>query len=172
MVVVLALALDGVLFGSLALWPSETAAQSEDAALKAYWQDRYRNLRLTKVELEQTIAEATEAYAEANRRNYRRSGVRHVYRTQALEAKAELARVQTALDQIYDEARRESVPITWLYEVESESVDPGRSTTTDAGDEKSSRGTEHQEGRNPLYHGSDDSGEDANDEAADEYDDN
>lgn len=169
---VLALAINGLVVGSIVLWPIEGGAQSDDAALKVYWQDRYRSLRQSKVRLEQTIEEATKEYAEANRRNYRRSGVRHGYRTQALEAKAELARVQTELDQIYDEARRESVPITWLYEVENEPVDPGRSRATDAGDERSRKAAEHQEGRNPLYHGDDDLDVDANDGVADEYDDN
>ena len=93
--------------------PSSAAAQSEtgDAELRAYWQGRYRRLRNKEASLVQTVKLATKEYADSNRRSYRRSGVRHFHRTNANEAKAELAKVRAEIETIYDDARVAGVPV-------------------------------------------------------------
>ena len=95
-----------------------------DEAAKAYWQGRYRNLRAKEARLAETVRLATKEYADANRRTYRRSGVRHFHRTNANEAKAELEIVRGELESIYDDARAAGVPLFWLDEVAEEPIDP------------------------------------------------
>lgn len=96
---------------------------ADEAQLKAYWQGRYRELRRDEARLVQTVELATKEYADANRRTYRRSGVRHFHRTNANEAKAELALVRAELEAIYDEASDAGVPAWWLDEVAEEPID-------------------------------------------------
>ncbi len=141
------------------------AASAEDSGdmriLKQHWQDRYRALRLREARLEKTIDLATKEYADANRRNYRRSGVRHFHRTNAALAKNELAKVQKDLETIYDEARAADVPLIWLYEVEDETIDPdeveGLGDYADGGrffgpsDAAEDEDASEDDGRNPLY---------------------
>lgn len=141
-----AVLLCAVVAGPLAVLPKSVFAQAEDGALKATWQARYRNLRQAEVQLKRTIEDATKEYADANRRNYRRSGVRHAYQAQASNAKAELGRVEKEISGIYDEARRAGIPLTWLYEVEEETVTP------DMPSAEARKNEDHREGRNPLYH--------------------
>ena len=103
-----------------------STAGAVDLDQKYAWQARYRDLRMQAARLEVTIDLATKEYADANRRNYRRSGVRHFHRTNANEAKAELARVREKIASLRDEARTAGVPMSWLYEVEDEKIDLDR----------------------------------------------
>lgn len=103
-----------------------TVAPLEDLdALKAYWQGRYRSLRLDEARLVETVKLATKEYADSNRRNYRRSGVRHFHRTNANEAKVELARVREQISACQDEVVAAGGMAAWLDEVDDETLDPG-----------------------------------------------
>ncbi len=153
-----------------------TAAETEadDAQLKAYWQGRLRDLRSNEARLVQTVELATKEYADANRRSYRRSGVRHFHRTNANEARAELTLVRAQLDAIYDEASAAGVQTHWLDEVAEEPIDmdavQGLGVYRDAGefggkgayakepdpDEADDDREARDDGRNPLYTGEDD----------------
>ena len=121
---------------------AETAADADDeeamdpAAIKAQWQARFRDLRLQEAQLIQTIELATKEYADSNRRNYRRSGVRHFHRTNANEAKLQLAAVQTKIERMFDEVVAAGGSLNWLYEVDDEPIDPSSvSGLGDYGDE-------------------------------------
>jgi len=98
-------------------------AEADPAELKAYWQGRYRKLRMEEARLVETVKLATKEYADSNRRNYRRSGVRHFHRTNANEAKAQLAVVRTQLEGIFDEVVAAGGSVNWLYEVDDEPID-------------------------------------------------
>jgi hypothetical protein len=128
MLAVLGLVVALVSGAALVVGPSPAAAQriDDDAEAKAYWQGRYRNLRVKEARLVQTVNLATKEYADANRRTYRRSGVRHFHRTNANDAKAELELVRADLETIYDDARSAGIPIFWLDEVAEEPIDMDR----------------------------------------------
>ena len=98
------------------------SAQSdvERGATKAYWQTRYTSLLDRAEQLRATVAEQTELYADANRRNYRRGQKRHIHRVAAEEARAELAEVERELSTLPDEARRQGALPGWFYEVEED----------------------------------------------------
>ncbi len=107
--------------------PEAAADQaSDEAALRSYWQGRFRKLRMEEARLAQTVLLATKEYADSNRRTYRRSGVRHFHRTNADDAKAELELVRGQIATIYDEAREAGVPAFWLDEVAEEKIDMDR----------------------------------------------
>lgn len=149
-------------------------------ALKAYWQERYRKLRLDEARLVETVRLATKEYADSNRRNYRRSGVRHFHRTNANEAKAQLAVVRAEIDLLYEEVVAAGGTVNWFYEVDDEGIDPSRTeglgVYSDDGrfggkgayapgsedgeplDEDSDVAPAEDDGRNPLY--TDDEGDD------------
>jgi hypothetical protein len=174
------------LIGASAATAAETVA--DDAQLKAYWQGRYRDLKRNEARLVQTVELATKEYADANRRTYRRSGVRHFHRTNANEAKAELALVRAELEAIYDEASAAGVPIHWLDEVAEETVDmdavQGLGVYRDDGefggkgayakepdpDEAGTDPADADDGRNPLYTGDDDEPASFDAEGSKEYD--
>ncbi|MBB83892.1 MAG: hypothetical protein CL931_08805 [Deltaproteobacteria bacterium] len=98
------------------------SAQSdgERGATKAYWQTRYTTLLDRAEHLRATVAEQTELYADANRRNYRRGQKRHIHRVAAEEARDELAEVERELSTLPDEARRQGALPGWFYEVEED----------------------------------------------------
>jgi hypothetical protein len=102
------------------------AAQAIDMELKREWQDRYRELRLQAARLEVTAELATKEYADANRRNYRRSGVRHFHRANAIEARTELVRVQKEMGELRETVRAAGLPVSWLDEVDEEPLDLDR----------------------------------------------
>jgi len=146
-------------------------SQAGEAELRAYWQGRYRTLRKKEAQLVETVKLATKEYADANRRTYRRSGVRHFHRTNANEAKAELKLVRAEMAEMYDEASAAGVPIFWLDEVAEETIDPdavealgvyedegqfgGQGAYSDEpGAEETDADLEaSDDGRNPLYSG-------------------
>jgi len=153
---------------SLALRAAPTQAESlaEAREKKEEWQSRYRELRLQEARLEKTIDLATKEYADANRRSYRRSGVRHFHRANAQLATQELAKIRAELEQIYDDARVEEIPLIWLYEVEDEEIDSSQVTglgdypnengfvgSVDSDDdrEESESETSENAGRNPFH---------------------
>lgn len=104
--------------------PMATATEPGDLdALKAHWQGRYRKLRLDEARLMETVRLATKEYADSNRRNYRRSGVRHFHRTNANEAKAQLAVVRGEIEKLYDEVVEAGGTVNWFYEVDDEGID-------------------------------------------------
>lgn len=111
----------------LSLRPIAVAAEEGDLdALKARWQSRYRKLRLEEARLAETVKLATKEYADANRRSYRRSGVRHFHRTNANEAQKELETVRAKLDSIFSDVVAAGGSVNWLYEVDDEPIDPNR----------------------------------------------
>ena len=113
--------------GIFAGQPASAVDQTGDEGeLRAYWQGRFRKLRHEEARLAQTVALATKEYADANRRTYRRSGVRHFHRTNAENAQAELELVRAEIASIYDEAREAGVPVFWLDEVAEEKIDMDR----------------------------------------------
>lgn len=113
----------------VALLASEPAAAADLGdldALKAYWQGRYRELRLEEARLVETERLATKEYADANRRNYRRSGVRHFHRTNANEAKAQLVIVRAEIEQVREDVVDAGGTVNWLDEVDDEGIDPAQ----------------------------------------------
>lgn len=103
-----------------------TVAPLDDLdTLKAYWQGHYRSLRVEEARLVETVNLATKEYADSNRRNYRRSGVRHFHRTNANEAKVELAKVRQQIASCHDEVVAAGGMVAWLDEVDDEAIDPG-----------------------------------------------
>lgn len=139
---------------ALATLPGSLSAQSlandeaELEAARSYWQDRYRGLLTEASELRATIERERELYADANRRNYRRGRKRHIHRDAMLEAQDELARVESQLATIQEEARRAGALPGWFYEVEWQlEEEAGRpAISSGPGDE----------GRNPLHLDDDD----------------
>lgn len=125
---------------------NDLADTPELAAMKSYWQDRYRDLKLESERLRVEIAEQTELYADANRRNYRRGKKRHIHRTAAQKASDRLAEVEAELASIEDDARRAGALPGWFYEVDFELQEedalPGIASGPDDEDDA---------GRNPLY---------------------
>ncbi|MEZ4331890.1 MAG: hypothetical protein R3F35_09045 [Myxococcota bacterium] len=121
----LAVCTTALLAASLAAAP--VAAEPGDLdALKAHWQGRYRELRLEEARLVETARLATKEYADSNRRNYRRSGVRHFHRTNANEAKAQLVIVRGEIEKLYDEVVEAGGTVNWFYEVDDEGIDRGQ----------------------------------------------
>jgi hypothetical protein len=97
-----------------------------DLEQKREWQGRYRALRIQVARLELTADLATKEYADANRRNYRRSGVRHFHRENALRARVEAERVRKELGQLKETARAAGLPRSWFDEVDEEPIDRSR----------------------------------------------
>lgn len=156
--------------------PTASAETEDLTALKTYWQDHYRDLRQQEARLIETVQLASKEYADANRRNYRRSGVRHFHRTNANEAKAELAKVRTQIESVYEEVVAAGGSVNWIYEVDDEGRDlvdtqglgvyedrgqfGGKGAYAPAGDARAREGDQGEaavDGRNPLY---DDAGDD------------
>jgi hypothetical protein len=107
--------------------PSLAAAQVEDTApIKAYWQERYRALRLEEAQLVKTVELATKEYADSNRRTYRRSGVRHFHRTNAEDARVRLVEVREQISALPDQLREAGGYQSWLDEVDDEPIDMNR----------------------------------------------
>ena len=117
---------------------------------KAYWQNRYRDLRSEAARLRREFERERELYADANRRNYRRGPVRHEHREKAAKAEQDLARVEAELAGFSEEARRKGALPGWLYEVEDEPIE-----ITDSPPEPEAPAElaedEDDGGRNPLY---------------------
>jgi len=112
---------------SLALGPLDARADAaDDAALKAHWQERYRKLRVEEARIIETERLATKEYADSNRRNYRRSGVRHFHRTNANEAKKQLKDVRARIETVFTDVVAAGGSVNWLYEVDDEPIDPSR----------------------------------------------
>ena len=177
---------------SFLLQPPAASAQAEDPdALKAYWQTRYRDLRQDEARLVQTVKLATKEYADANRRSYRRSGVRHFHRTNANEAKKELADVRSRIESIYEEVVAAGGSMNWIYEVDDEGIDAddvqalgvyeddglfgGKGAYAPSKDDEArdaDRDANEDDGRNPLYQGEDTDDDPASfeDEGLSEYD--
>lgn len=122
-----ALAIAMASLGPILLEQSAAAGEVEtgEAELRAFWQGRYRKLRHEEARLVETVKLATKEYADANRRTYRRSGVRHFHRTNANEAKKELEAVRAEIAAMYEEASAAEVPIFWLDEVAEEPIGSG-----------------------------------------------
>ena len=155
--------------------PPAASAQEEDLnALKTYWQSRYRDLRQQEARLIQTVKLATKEYADSNRRSYRRSGVRHFHRTNANEAKTQLAAVRTKIESIYEDVVAAGGSTNWIYEVDDEGRDVedaqglgvyddrgmfgGKGAYAPGGDAAAREGDQGEaaiDGRNPLYQGDD-----------------
>src|SRR5690606_29277329 len=115
-----------VLAGALVAAAPAAADPGDLAALKAYWQGRYRELRIDEARLVETERLATKEYADANRRNYRRSGVRHFHRTNANEAKAQLEIVRAEIAKLHDDVVAAGGMVSWFDEVDAEGIDPTR----------------------------------------------
>ena len=73
------------------------------AEWKDEWKERYMALRIEEARLEKTVALATKEYADANRRNYRRSGVRHFHRVNAAAAEEKLEKVRARKAKLAEE---------------------------------------------------------------------
>ncbi|MBY0399664.1 hypothetical protein K2X89_05170 [Myxococcota bacterium] len=171
----LALGVAGI--AGLALRPVSAAAQ--DASLddlKTHWQGVYRKLRVEEARLIETARLATKEYADSNRRNYRRSGVRHFHRTNANEAKAELADVRRRIEAVFSDVVAAGGSVNWLYEVDDEPIDPnhveGLGVYEDDGrfGGKGAYGPDKAENNDPDVPAIDDSPRDQADAAADDDD--
>lgn len=103
--------------------PSIADGSADPLREKADWQRRYYALRLHEARLVKTIELATKEYADSNRRNYRRSGVRHFHRTNANDAKAELKKHRERIEQFRSQFRAAGGSIYWLDEVDEEPID-------------------------------------------------
>jgi len=157
--------------GAITLHPGVASAQEADLdQLKAEWQARYRDLRREEARLVETVRLATKEYADANRRNYRRSGVRHFHRTNANEAKAALAEVRQEIKDAHVEVVAEGGLAYWLEAIDDEPIDSdavqGLGVYEDGGqfggkgaypkNSDNEAGQAQDDGRNPLYSQDDD----------------
>lgn len=108
--------------------PRASAVSTDMDALKSYWQGRYRGLRMKEARLIETVKVSTKEYADSNRRNYRRSGVRHFHRTNANEAKAELRDVRRQIEALFGQVVEAGGSVNWFYEVDDDPIDPSRTS--------------------------------------------
>lgn len=126
---------------------AQSQSDGERDLQKEYWQRRYRSLLQEAERLRVKVAVAREAYAEANRRDYRRGKARHAQHEQMLEAESDLAEVQAKLDTIVDQGRRSGALPGWFYEVEDEWSSIPESVDDASGPAEA----DASDGRNPLY---------------------
>jgi len=147
----LSLVLASGVLASYSVAPIEAQARSEsdyDSTLgKAYWQGRYRTLRDQAARLRRTAEVARANYAAANRRNYRRGTNRSEQRMAALEAEAELVKVEADLAGLDEEARVNGALPGWLREVRDEPTANRESVPAVEANRLKDDG-----GRNPHYH--------------------
>lgn len=122
----LAIGVAGVTGLSLRPIAAVAAEQGDLDALKSHWQSRYRKLRVEEARLVETVRIATKEYADSNRRNYRRSGVRHFHRTNANEAKKQLEIVRAKIASMPSDVVAAGGSLHWLDEVDEEPIDPNR----------------------------------------------
>lgn len=133
--------------------PSVGQAQnvsSDDTDMrKAYWQGRYRELRQEIARARREVETQKTAYAEANRRNYRRGSVRHVYYEAWKKAEGELARAEEEFATIEDDARRDGALSSWFYEIEDEPIVLQPAVPPAGGD--AAEESDEDAGRNPIF---------------------
>jgi hypothetical protein len=132
---------------------AQAGAQPTLEEQKAEWQKRYRSLLQNEARLHHNAQMARENYARAQRRNYPRGGARQQFLVDADDAEKELVTVKEEIAQLRVEARHDSIPKNWLYEVEEEPVTFGApaSASTSQNADGNDVDEEDREGRNPLY---------------------
>lgn len=129
--------------------PATAAADDEEAAKKAEWQDRYRALRNNAVRMRDNAIKLRRAYSLSQHSNYPRGGARVRFKQQVLDTEKKAADYESQMTAFLDEARQNQVPPGWIYEVDEEPIDPG-SPAAAGGDEPTHR-IAAPEGRNPAY---------------------
>jgi hypothetical protein len=117
------LAIAGVGFSTSTTAQAQVRSDADLEQDKAHWQGLYRKALQDVARLKRDAARHREAYAKANRRNYRRGTARHDHRLKAEEAEKALALAEKKLADFADEARRGGALPGWLYEVEDEPVE-------------------------------------------------
>ena len=118
---------------------------------KADWQGRYRSLLQNEARLHHNAQMARENYARAQRRNYPRGGARQQFLVDADDAEKELVTVKEELAQLQVDARHDSIPKNWLYEVEEEPITSGPPASASQNAAADDDDQDDREGRNPLY---------------------
>ena len=143
------------------------AAQSEEeeaeSAKKTQWQERYRTLRNNSVRMRDNAIKLERAYKLSQHSNYPRGGARLRFKQQVEDTVRAADDYEAKLAAFLDEARANSIPPGWIYEVEDEPVDAG--TPAAVGDDEETHDVQTPEGRNPAYYGG---GEDEDEDEQDE----
>lgn len=139
----------GVPAALVGLTPEAASAQTEEElqAKRDHWQERYRSLLQDRLRYADNLRKSEHNYAQAQRRNYPRGGARDRFRIDAEEARKGLAQTEEAIESLFVEARRASVPPGWLYEVDDEEIRYEMPAAPGADEESE----EDRAGRNPLY---------------------
>ena len=116
-----ALTLGAALF-LLPSFPADAESDSQKIDNPAEWKDefkaRYLALRVEEARLEKTIELATKEYADANRRQYRRSGVRHFHHVNAEAARVRLEEVKAEKKNLVEEMEDFGGFAWWVDEFE------------------------------------------------------
>jgi len=150
--------------------PTGAVAQTEEeeSAKKAEWQDRYRTLRNNSVRMRDNAIKLQRAYKLSQHSNYPRGGARLRFKEQVEDTVRAADDYEAKLAAFMDEARANSIPPGWIYEVEDEPVDGG--TPAAVGDDEEAQDVQTPEGRNPAYYGGDEDEEEQDDDEDEEDD--
>ncbi|MFO0687529.1 MAG: hypothetical protein U0900_02365 [Myxococcota bacterium] len=133
----------------LAASPAMAAADDEDVAKKAEWQDRYRVLRNNAVRMRDNAIKLRRAYSLSQHSNYPRGGARERFKQQVLDTERKATDYERQMASFLDEARQNQVPPGWIYEVDEEPIDPGSPAAV--GTDEPAHAPGAPAGRNPAY---------------------
>lgn len=144
--------------------PATAAADDEEVAKKAEWQDRYRALRNNAVRMRDNAIKLRRAYSLSQHSNYPRGGARERFKQQVLDTEHKADDYEKQMASFLDEARQNQIPPGWIYEVDEEPIDPGSPAAV--GDDVPAHQAGAAAGRNPAF--ADGARQDYDDEAQDE----
>lgn len=116
--------------------PASAETEEELLAKREEWQEKYRELLRDRMRYTDNIAKSEHNYAQAQRRNYPRGGARQQFMVDADEARKSLEQTEAAIQKLFVDARRASVPPGWLFEVDDEPISYERpAALDDSGDD-------------------------------------
>jgi len=128
--------------------PASAAADDEEVAKKAEWQDRYRTLRNNSVRMRDNAIKLRRAYSLSQHSNYPRGGARVRFKQQVVDTEHKADDYEAQMAAFLDEARQNQIPPGWIYEVDEEPIDPGSPAA--AGGEEPTHRVAAPDGRNPA----------------------
>lgn len=148
--------------------PASAQTEEELMAKREEWQEKYRQLLRDRMRYTDNIAKSEHNYAQAQRRNYPRGGARQQFVLDAEEARKSLEQTEAAIEKLFVDARRASIPPGWLFEVDDETISYEQPAALDGSDADEAL----RQGRNPLYDSDDESGDpdDDQDDDSEDYD--
>jgi hypothetical protein len=129
--------------------PATAAADDEEVAKKAEWQDRYRALRNNSVRMRDNATKLRRAYSLSQHSNYPRGGARERFKQQVIDTERKADDYEAQMASFLDEARQNQIPPGWIYEVDEEPIDPGSPAAV--GEDEPAHRAGVPEGRNPAY---------------------